>query len=68
LKNGLIVNVVLAVFNHFPLPPFDGERILVGVLPKTVATPIARLAPYGILILLGFTDGISPATTRPHGN
>ena len=53
LRNALVLNVVLAVFNMFPLPPLDGGRILVGILPQAVAAPIARLERYGILILIG---------------
>jgi Zn-dependent protease len=53
LKNALILNVVLAVFNLFPLPPLDGGRILVGILPKAIAAPVARMEPYGLGILIG---------------
>jgi Zn-dependent protease len=53
LVRALGLNVVLAVFNLVPIPPLDGGRILVGVLPKPLARPLTRLEPYGLVLLIG---------------
>lgn len=53
LFNAMWLNILLAVFNMLPLPPLDGGRVAVGLLPRSLAVPLSRVEPYGFFIILG---------------
>jgi Zn-dependent protease len=48
----VMINIALAIFNLIPIPPLDGSKILIGLLPPAQAASYARLEPYGFIILL----------------
>ncbi len=52
-QGGILVNAVMFAFNLFPLPPLDGGRILVGLLPYKYAELVTRVEPWGFFIVLG---------------
>jgi Zn-dependent protease len=52
-KVGIFLNLILMVLNLLPLPPLDGGRVLVGLLPDRFAVKVAGIEPYGMFILVG---------------
>jgi len=51
-QSGILINISLAVFNAFPLPPLDGGRVLIGLLPEGLSRTVARIEPFGFIILI----------------
>ena len=49
----ILLNLILAIFNMFPLPPLDGGRVASSVLPNALVRPFAKLERFGFLVLLG---------------
>ena len=66
-KAGMLTNVVMFAFNLFPLPPLDGGRILVGLLPWRQALWVSRIEPWGFYIVLALvvTGVISAVWMHP---
>ena len=63
LENSIHLNLILAVLNMLPLPPLDGGRVAVGILPDFLAYPLARMERFGLFILIGLLF-IVPMVTR----
>lgn len=64
---GVLVNLVMFAFNLFPLPPLDGGRILVGLLPHPLAWRVSRVEPFGFFIVMALviTGVVSSLWMRP---
>lgn len=66
LSNSMMLNIVLAVFNMLPLPPLDGGRVAVGLLPPALSRPLAKLERHGLFIIVAIVF-ILPTVGRSLG-
>lgn len=57
IEAAVFINLLLATFNMIPIPPLDGSRLVMGLLPRQLAVPYSRLEPYGILIVIFLVSG-----------
>ena len=63
---GILINLLLMVLNLLPIPPLDGGRIMVSILPPGLSMAFARLEPYGLVLLLGLLlTGVLDSILRP---
>ncbi len=51
---GVYINLILGIFNLLPIPPLDGSKILMGILPREMAYSYSKLEPYGMIIVMAF--------------
>jgi Zn-dependent protease len=56
---GLYINIILALFNLLPIPPLDGGRILLNMLPERLASPLRKVEPFGLLLIVFLIFGTS---------
>lgn len=66
VKAAVFINLLLATFNMIPIPPLDGSRLVMGLLPRQLAVPYSQLERYGILIVMVFIYmGVLDAVVLP---